>query len=147
MHRLFATSLGQDLEFLTARASALGWAQANAHLAELGLKVRSYVVLALACSEENPSQRELAEFLSLDASQIVSLVDGLEQQGFVTREQDPRDRRSNVITATSAGEALYWKASRAVAAAEDSTMHALTADERNELRRLLTLIALDTAPE
>jgi DNA-binding MarR family transcriptional regulator len=143
MHRLFTTALGQDLEFLTARARALGNAQANVELASLGLKARSYAVLSLACSGQNPSQRELAEFLSLDASQIVALVDGLEKQGLVAREQDPRDRRSNVITGTAAGNALHSQAVSAIATAENRSMAALSSDEREELRRLLTLIAFD----
>jgi len=144
MHRLFTTPLGQDLEFLTARARALGNAEANAQLAPLGLKARSFAVLALACSGENPSQRELAEFLSLDASQIVALVDELEKRGLVAREQDPRDRRSNVITATAAGESLHEKALTAIALAESRSLSALNEAEREELRRLLTLIAFDT---
>jgi DNA-binding MarR family transcriptional regulator len=145
MHRLFTTPLGQDLEFLTARARALGNAEANAQLAPLGLKARSYAVLSLACSGENPTQRELAEFLSLDASQIVALVDGLEKQGLVAREQDPRDRRSNVITGTAAGNALHSQAVSAIATAERRSLAALTSTEREELRRLLTLIAFDAA--
>jgi DNA-binding MarR family transcriptional regulator len=147
MHRLFTTALGQDLEFLTARARALGNAEANAHLSPLGLKARSYAVLSLACSGENPSQRELADFLTLDASQIVALVDGLEKQGLVAREQDPRDRRSNVITATPAGQGLHEKALEAIAQAESRSLSALSSAERDELRRLLTLIAFDASDE
>lgn len=143
MHRLFTTALGQDLEFLTARARALGNAQANAELAPLKLRARSYAVLCLAVSDENPSQRELAEFLSLDASQIVALVDELEERDLVSREQDPRDRRSNVITATAAGRALHAEAMKAIAKAENRSLGALSSSEREELRRLLTKIAFE----
>ena len=64
-------------------------AAGNASLAEHGLKARSYSVLALPASDARPSQRELAEFLRLDPSQVVGLVDGLQARGLVRREPDP----------------------------------------------------------
>lgn len=142
--RLFSTELAHDLEFLTARARAVGTMRANLELAPLGLKVRSYAVLALACSGENPSQRELAEFLSLDASQIVALVDQLETSGFVERQSDPRDRRSNIIVSTPSGRVLCDRANAAVAAAQDASLRSLTVAEREQLRQLLARIAFDT---
>ena len=144
MARLFSTALAHDLEFLTARARAVGTTRANVELEPLGLKVRSYAVLALACSGENPSQRELAEFLSLDASQIVALVDRLEKSGFVERQSDSRDRRSNIIVSTASGRALCTKANAAVAAAQDASLQSLTVAEREQLRQLLARIAFDT---
>ena len=144
MARLFSTDLARDLEFLTARARAVGTMRANAQLEPLGLKVRSYAVLALACSGENPSQRELAEFLSLDASQVVALVDQLETSGFVGRQSDPTDRRSNIIVSTPSGRALCDDAKAAVARAHDVSLRALTAAEREQLRLLLSRIAFDT---
>jgi DNA-binding MarR family transcriptional regulator len=143
MARLFSTDLAHDLEFLTARARAVGTLRANVELEPLGLKVRSYAVLALACSGENPSQRELAEFLSLDASQIVALVDQLEKSGFVSRQSDPQDRRSNIIAPTESGLELYARANIAVATAQDGALQALTHAEREQLRQLLARIAFD----
>ncbi|MBK5237750.1 MAG: MarR family transcriptional regulator [Actinomycetales bacterium] len=142
--RLFSTELAHDLEFLTARARAVGTMRANLELEPLGLKVRSYAVLALACSGENPSQRELAEFLSLDASQIVALVDQLETSGFVERQSDVRDRRSNIIVPTASGRSLCAQANVAVAAAQDASLRSLTTSEREQLRQLLARIAFDT---
>lgn len=140
--RLNGTSLAQEIEFLTARAMALGSSRANSLLAELDLKVRSYSVLSLACSGQNPSQRELADFLRLDPSQIVALVDQLEARGAVTREADPRDRRSKVITATPAGRKLYARAAAIVKEAEEHSLRRLDASEREQLRSLLRRIAL-----
>ena len=142
-NRLFDTELASDLEFLTARARAVGSARANARLEPLDLKVRSYAVLALACSDVNPSQRELADFLSLDASQIVALVDGLEKRGLVLRESDPRDRRSNVIKPTEAGRELAQKAATQARLAEEESLKALSATEREQLRDFLSRIAFD----
>jgi len=74
-----SATLADEIEFLTARARSVGTGHANLALANLGLKVRGYAVLSLATSGLNPSQRELAAFLRLDASQIVALIDELQQ--------------------------------------------------------------------
>lgn len=140
--RLYATDLANEPEFLAARARSLGSAHANAALAALDLKVRSYSVLSLACSGTQPSQRELAEFLALDPSQIVALVDQLERRGAVVRRADPRDRRSKFIAATDAGRSLFAEAARLVEAASNESLAALTPEERDQLRALLRRIAL-----
>ncbi len=142
-HRLQSTDLATEIEFLMARARALGTSKANEQLAALNLKARSYAVLALACSDSRPSQRELAEFLSLDASQIVALVDGLESRGLVVREPDTSDRRSNVIVGTPEGVALYERAVSVVSAAEGKSLGSLSETERDQLRELLARVAFE----
>jgi DNA-binding MarR family transcriptional regulator len=141
--RLLGTELAEEIEFLTARARSVGIVRANAALAPLALKVRSYSVLSLACSGKDPSQRELADFLSLDPSQIVALVDELEQRGLVTRETDPHDRRSKGIAATAEGRRLYAAAKKIVRAAEDQSLNGLTLSEREQLRSLLQRVAFE----
>ncbi|HXF02606.1 MAG TPA: MarR family transcriptional regulator [Arthrobacter sp.] len=141
LERLYTTDLASEIEFLTARARSLGSGRANNMLAELDLKVRSYSVLSLACSGQNPSQRELADFLSLDPSQIVALVDQLEKRGAVAREADPRDRRSKVIAPTAAGRRLYKRAEAIIRQASDLSLAQLNEQERETLRDLLRRIA------
>ena len=141
LDRLLDSPLVAEIEFLTARARAIGSAKANALLAPLDLKIRSYAVLSLACSGEAPSQRELAEFLLLDPSQIVALVDGLEQRELVKRETDPQDRRSKVIKGTPKGLKLLAKAAEATQQAEDQAMANLTPAERAQFRNLLRRVA------
>ena len=141
LDRLLDSPLVTEIEFLTARARALGSAKANALLAPLDLKIRSYAVLSLACSGAAPSQRELAEFLLLDPSQIVALVDGLEQRGLVKRETDPLDRRSKVIKGTVKGHGLLAQAAATAQEAEDQAIKNLTPAERAQLRDLLRRIA------
>lgn len=126
-----------DLSFLIARANAQSIAAGNAALAEFGLKVRSYSVLTLAAAEPRPSQREIAEFLRLDPSQVVALVDELQRAGLATREPDPRDRRANVIGVTPDGRDLQGRAQRALARAERELHADLTDAERTMLADLL----------
>lgn len=141
-HRLHTADLANEIEFLMARARAVGTAHANEVLRDMNLKARSYAVLSLAVGNTKPTQRELAEFLSLDASQIVALVDGLQDRGLVSREPDPNDRRSNVIVSTEQGRELFERATVVVAQAEARSLSALTDDERDQLRSLLSRVAL-----
>ncbi|MGM9473947.1 MarR family winged helix-turn-helix transcriptional regulator [Pseudarthrobacter sp. YS3] len=141
LDRLLDAPLAVEIEFLTARARALGSARANALLQPLDLRVRSYAVLSLACSGAAPSQRDLAEFLLLDPGQIVALLDGLEQRGLVKRETDPQDRRSKVIRGTAKGRSLLAEAAEATARAEEQSLADLTSAERDQLRELLRRVA------
>ncbi|WP_404289054.1 MarR family winged helix-turn-helix transcriptional regulator [Glutamicibacter arilaitensis] len=136
------SDLVQELDFLVARMRSLGSGRANQALKPFNLKVRSYSVLSLACGDATPTQRDLAEFLALDPSQIVPLVDGLESEGLVARIADPSDRRSKVIVASDAGRKLYAKARKATQQSENETLSALTPAERQQLRELLARVAL-----
>ncbi|GGG46596.1 ranscriptional regulator [Kocuria dechangensis] len=142
IERLAHTDLATEPFFLAARLASTGSAGANRMLAELGLKVRHYSVLALACSGEEPTQRELSQFLVLDPSQIVSIIDELEQRGAVERRTDPRDRRSKILAPTAAGHSLYAEAKALVARSTEDSLTELSAAERDELFRLLRKAAL-----
>lgn len=139
---LRGTEMAQEIQFLTARLAAKGNSYANKMLEEVDLNVRQFSVLALAASELKPTQREMSSFVALDPSQIVALVDTLEDRDLVKRETDRRDRRSKKIVATTQGEKLYRKARAITISAEDHVLSKLTASERDQLRDLLTKVTL-----
>lgn len=86
------------------------------------------------------SQRELAESLHFDASNITDIVDRLETRGLVVRTVDPHDRRVRRIVRTPEGEALRRKAlDEALATAP--TVAPLSASEQRQLCELLGKIA------
>jgi DNA-binding MarR family transcriptional regulator len=139
--RLADSALADDPIFLLARASALAIAAGNASLAEHGLKARSYAVLALAASGARPTQRELAEFLRLDPSQVVALVDGLQVRGLVHREPDPSDRRANVVVITDEGREVFARAQTSAQAAEQQLHGRLSEENRALVMDLLRELA------
>ena len=136
-----SAELVDDLSFLLARANALSLAAGNAALSAHGLRVRSYSVLALAAGSARPSQRELAELLRLDPSQVVALVDELQARGLVVREPDPLDRRANVVVATDVGRSVHAEAARAARAAEAALHQDLSDADRRRLAELLKRMA------
>jgi len=136
------TEMAKEIQFLTARLAAKGNAYVNKLLEEVDLNVRQFSVLALAASDLKPTQREMSAFVALDPSQIVALVDTLEDRNLVKRETDRRDRRSKNIVATPQGEKLYRQARSITMTAEDHVLAKLTAAERDQLRTLLTKVTL-----
>lgn len=134
---LARSALATDIDFLAVKAFATGTRIANRGLESHGLRVRSYSVLAITCGELPVTQRDLAEFLSLDPSQIVALVDELESAGLVKREVDPADRRSRVVRATTRGRDRFASARTAIIEAERESLATLDRAERAELLRLL----------
>src|SRR5262245_51385982 len=61
---------------------------------------------ALKNLEEPYSQRELAQCLHFDASNVTDIVDRLEERGLVSRTIDPDDRRVKRVVLTDKGEAV-----------------------------------------
>ncbi|WP_211879798.1 MarR family winged helix-turn-helix transcriptional regulator [Pseudarthrobacter albicanus] len=135
--RLAESSISNDVGFLLAKLHAAGSVLNNAALAEFGLKERSYSVLALACGDLGPTQRELADFLSLDPSQIVALIDELEQRGLVERKAGVSDRRQKLVAATAEGRKVHAAAQKAAKAAEARHLGMLTTQEVASLRSIL----------
>lgn len=141
MADLANSSLAEDISFLLARANALSVSAANAALAPFGLRARSFSVLACVADGGTPTQRELADFLRLDPSQVVAIVDDLERRGLVERAPDPADRRANIVLCTSDGAALTKRAAQAAGDAERATHSTLTEGERPQLLSLLRGLA------
>lgn len=137
------TALTDDVGFLLTRASGQLVRTTNAALAEHGLRVRSYSALLLASdSRGGISQRDLAESLGLDPSQVVLLVDELADSGLVERRASATDRRTKLVAATDSGRHVRDRAQQSVAAAHTAGLAALTVDEQDQLRGLLGRLLL-----
>jgi DNA-binding MarR family transcriptional regulator len=136
--RTTTAALTDDVGFLLSRASGLFVRASNQVLMSYGLRVRSYSVLLLACdADEGITQRDLAEILGLDPSQVVLLVDELTENGLVERRPSSTDRRTRLVVSTEAGHALRAEAVEEVDAAVDAQLASLTGTERYLLRDLL----------
>jgi DNA-binding MarR family transcriptional regulator len=114
----------------------------KAHVAGLAatLDLTPSQLAALSHLDEPRSQRELAESLHFDASNITDIVDRLEARGLVVRTVDPNDRRVRRIVRTPEGEELRRTAlDEALATAP--TVATLSAAEQRTLCELLGKIA------
>jgi DNA-binding MarR family transcriptional regulator len=137
--------LTDDLGFLLSRASGLVVRATNAALASSGLRVRQYSVLALAADRDDGiSQRDLAEVLGLDPSQVVVLVDELAAAGLVERRPSPSDRRAKLVAATEEGRRLRTAAAERAEAGVQAQLRTLGEDEQHTLTALLRRVVVET---
>ena len=72
-------------------------------------------ILAGPKAERGLSQRELADQLVVDRSNVTGLVDRMEKAGWVRRADDPADRRVYRVQLTAAGRKLWQKVAPAYA--------------------------------
>ena len=101
-----------------------------------GLKPRQFQILGLL-ERGGLGQRELGERMDLDPSIVVGLLNPLEEQGYVTRDRDPADRRRHTVSLTTAGAKHLKAAADAQRAVEDELFAALDDAQREQLRTLL----------
>lgn len=137
------TDLVSDFWFLVVKIRSQMRSDMNAdvELGRLGLNARTYAALALACTHSGPSQRELAEFLTLDARQLVYVVDELEKAGLIERRSHPKDRRLNVIYSTELGQETYLKARGKMNQLEDHALRGLSPADRMQMVALMKSLA------
>jgi DNA-binding MarR family transcriptional regulator len=111
-----------------------------------GLRPRHLHALRIL-SERGPlSQQGLCEVLSLDPSNVVGLLNELEERGLITRRRDPSDRRRHIVELSTAGEESLAVAYVRLGLVEDSLLAALSAEERATLYHLLVRAAGTESP-
>ena len=108
-------------------------------LAPLNLRPRHLVALTLMRDHGEVTQQALAELLQLDSTNVVGVLNELEEQALIERRRLPTDRRRHVVDLTGTGRERLAEAEFALAAAEDEVLASLSSDQRSDLARLLRL--------
>ena len=108
--------------------------------AAVELSPRGFQLLALLHDRGAMSQADLHAAMAIDPSALVQLLNPLEENGFVSRRRDARDRRRHVVSLTAAGERRLIEATHAQRQAEDELFAALDAGQRQTLSALLLAV-------
>ena len=106
-------------------------------LEALGLRPRHLVTLTMLRDHGDSGQQLLADILLIDRTNLVGLLNELEQAGLVLRRRAAEDRRRHVVELTEAGHQKLAEAELALAAVENEILSALSHDERETLYQLL----------
>ena len=115
----------------------VGRRAAEVSMAPGGLRPRHLIALKLLHERGAVSQQALAESLSLDPSNVVGLLNDLEQRRLITRRRDPEDRRRHIVEVSSLGAEELEIANARLSCVEDELLTALSAEERSALYDLL----------
>jgi DNA-binding MarR family transcriptional regulator len=124
--------------FLLYRASQISHSLANEMLAEMELSARQVGILTMVTELEPMTQKSLADALRIDRTTMVTLLDDLEDKGYVARQRHPRDRRAFLVQPTDSGRAAKVAAVGILDEQQRRFLAPLTPAERAQLSALLT---------
>ncbi|MEU4695306.1 MarR family transcriptional regulator [Actinoplanes sp. NPDC023714] len=110
----------------------------NEELSKADARKWHFAVLATLDEFGPLSQAQLSDRTRIYRSDLVSVINELTDRGQVVRAPDPADRRRNVVTLTPAGHRQLARLDRILAGVEEEILAPLTAEERDQLTRLLT---------
>jgi DNA-binding MarR family transcriptional regulator len=135
------TSIADRPGALLVIAARTGQELAKQRLAPMGLSVQLCGVL-IRLAQGPVSQHELGEQLGIDRTTVVELVDDLERRGLVERRRNTADRRSYLLTLTTAGRTFQKRAVRVFDAAADDFFGPLKQSERAAMTDMLRRMIL-----
>jgi DNA-binding MarR family transcriptional regulator len=131
----------EDLGSLFGRIARRLIAAEEPLLDDHGLSMWGYGVLSQLAQEPAANQLALATAIGYDKSRLIALLDEIERDGLVVREQDPADRRNRRVRLTPAGRARLAAAQADIRAMEDDLLSELTGTERRSLISMLSRLA------
>jgi DNA-binding MarR family transcriptional regulator len=120
----------------------LKWrAAADRALAPFGLTHAQYALLAslhgLSRSGRQPSQRELADYSSLEPMYVSKLARGLERAGLLQRADNPADPRAFQLTLTEQGLGVVGQAVDAIRQLNEDLTRPIGGSQSAQTRELI----------
>jgi DNA-binding MarR family transcriptional regulator len=131
------TSVDRQLLPLVEHLARVSRRAFETSMAPGSLRPRHFIALKLLSERGPVSQHGLADVLSLDPSNVVGLLNELEERGLITRRRDPADRRRHIVELPSAGQDELNLAYARLSLVEDELLSTLSTDERDTLYQLL----------
>src|SRR4051812_10084321 len=109
-------------------------------LEPFGIRPRHVAALIELRDHGELTQQSLCGQLHLDPTNLVAILNELEQRGYATRRRDPEDRRRHLVHVSKKGIAVIEKVSEVMDGVEDELLDGFELAEREHLEGLLTSI-------
>jgi len=106
-----------------------------------GLAPQHHAVLSVLEEGAPETQGTIADAIGYDRSQLVGLLDELEDLGLVTRRRDTADRRRQLVSLTPEGQKTLARLRSIVKSFEKEFLAPLDAEQRQMLHALLLELA------
>src|SRR5437762_2739532 len=105
-----------------------------------GIRPRHVAALIELRDSGELTQQTLCGQLHLDPTNLVAILNELEERGYATRRRDPEDRRRHLVEVSNKGLAVIDKVSKVMDGVEGELLDGLEPAEREQLEGLLTAI-------
>jgi DNA-binding MarR family transcriptional regulator len=105
-----------------------------------GIRPRHVAALIELRDRGELTQQSLCGQLHLDPTNLVAILNELEDRGYATRRRDPEDRRRHLVEISKKGNAVIEKVSKVMDGVEDELLDGFEPEERAQLERLLTAV-------
>jgi DNA-binding MarR family transcriptional regulator len=122
------------------RVAAATTADAARALEAHELRVTTFSALSVICDNPDVTQSALAQSLAMERSNIVVIIDTLEEAGLIGRHRMKGDRRAYALRATLKGIRRRDAAMKALQENEERQLADLSPEERQVLAELLDRI-------
>jgi MarR family transcriptional regulator, lower aerobic nicotinate degradation pathway regulator len=106
-------------------------------LAPYGLRPRHLAALIELRDHGELTQQSLCGRLHVDPTNLVEILNELEERGYASRRRDPEDRRRHRVEVSKKGLAVIDKVGATMDSVEDELLAGLDDEDRAELERLL----------
>src|ERR687887_1980662 len=105
-----------------------------------GIRPRHLAALIELRDRGELTQQSLCGQLHLDPTNLVAILNELEEQGYAKRRRDPEDRRRHLVEVSKKGIAVIDKVSEVMDEVEEELLDGLSPAERRALEGVLTSI-------
>ena len=106
-----------------------------------GLTRAQWLVIARLHRHPGLSQSQIADLLEIEKASAGRLIDRMQAKGWLHRERNPADRRSQLIVLSAEGSTLARRAQTAAKTMEQGLLRRLSRAERAMLIELLAKVA------